>query len=72
MQALQILLVWTMLGAYAIGFEFGSIRPEDRASGRESSGAGITARLILYGPIGWLLLAAVYILPKFVDSKVRV
>lgn len=62
------LLAWTMLGGLALhietfgGFRCGHSKRKERPT---------RLRMLGCGPIGWLLLAAAYILPRFVDSKVR-
>ena len=68
MNILIFLLVWTMLGGVALHIEtFGGLRCGH--SKRKERPARL--RLLCYGPVGWLILAAAYILPRFVDSKIR-
>lgn len=67
---LEAILIWTLLGAYAVGIETGSLSGNLREA-PESGGRAMTVRLLLYGPTGWLILAAVHILPRFVDSKIQ-
>jgi hypothetical protein len=72
MTTFEILLIWTLLGVYGVGIEHGaSTCGEQPKRAHQTGGSGIAIRLVLYGPFGWLLLGLIYILPRFVDSRVR-
>jgi len=63
MHLIQILLIWTLLGAALIGYATSS----SRGAG---SPALVTFWLVAAGPAGWRSLALVWILPHFVDSHI--
>lgn len=63
MNPIQIFFIWALLGAALVGYATSSSRGA-------SSPAMVTFWLVAAGPAGWLVLALVWILPRFVDSHI--
>lgn len=62
-------LIWTTLGGAALYLEVFGGFPCGHSERKEHAAV---IRTLCYGPLGWIVLAAIHVLPRFVDSKLRI